>query len=203
MFNGRLPTAYHRVFVPGGTATSTVITGLAQGQGYQVLVSAHNVRGYSYQLGAYPALATPQQAPSAPFNASFYALSPSALKLAWATPLDLGGAPVQMYRVEWDIVATFQVDEPPPSLLPYIYRPASLTHPITLLMIQRPTFPHSLLFQNIGVSGNVREMIVDALPLNASSTYCIDIAINPASARYQHHTPPSHTPPSFTKPSFF
>ena len=143
MFNGRLPVAYHSVFVPGGTATSTVITGLTQGLGYQVLVSAHNVRGYGYQLVAFPALVTPQQAPSPPFNASFYALSPSALKLAWATPLDLGGPPIQMYRVEWDIVATFQ---------------------------------------NVGVSGNVREMIVDVLPLNASSTYCIDIAINPASA---------------------
>ena len=46
------------------------------------MVSAHNARGYGYPLVAYPAFASPKQAPSAPFNASFYALSQAQLQAA-------------------------------------------------------------------------------------------------------------------------
>jgi hypothetical protein len=108
MFNGRLHAGYQSVVVLGGATTSTIIPGLAQGTGYQILVSAHNARGYGYPLVAYPAFASPKQAPSAPFNASFYALSLAQLKLTWSTPLSVGGAPITMDRVEWDVDSSFK-----------------------------------------------------------------------------------------------
>lgn len=56
----------------------------------------------------YPTFLSPKTPPSAPYNASLFALSGSQLKLAWFTPLDTGGSPITVYRIEYDIVADFR-----------------------------------------------------------------------------------------------
>ena len=134
---------YGSMFVTGPGASSTVLPGLSVGTPYQVRVSAHNLRGYSYPLVGYPALLAPKAAPSAPFNASFFALSPARLKLVWQTPRELNGAAIESYRVEYDIAADFA---------------------------------------NVPQNGNTRQLVVAPLPLNETSTYCLDIDINPASS---------------------
>jgi hypothetical protein len=137
---GVAPLSYSSVFISGGAVTSAVITGLTLGTQYQVVVSAHNSEGYSYPLVSYPNFVAPKTQPSAPFNASFYALSDSRLKLSWNTPVNTGGAPIVMYRIEYDIASDFR---------------------------------------NVPQNGNVREISV--VPIEGSSTYCIDIEIAVAS----------------------
>lgn len=71
-------------------------------------MKAHNAEGYSYPVVAAPGYLSPKVASSAPFNGTFFALSTTQLKLVWQTPLNLGGAPIQRYRVEWDLSPDFK-----------------------------------------------------------------------------------------------
>ena len=108
MLGGVAPSKYGSLFISGGSATSAVISGLSLGTPYQVRVSAHNSEGYSYPLVSYPTYLAPKTPPSPPFGATFYALSPSRLVLAWNTPTNTGGSPIVMYRVEYDITSDFR-----------------------------------------------------------------------------------------------
>lgn len=100
--NGLLPNDYAHIFVSGAQSTSTVVDGLSMGIDYQIRVRARNAQGASYPLIAYPYYISPKTAPTPPFNATIFALSPTQLKVVWELPLLEGGSNVTQYRVEWD-----------------------------------------------------------------------------------------------------
>jgi len=106
VLDGVAPAGYQITTVAGGNTLWTVIPGLTTGLKYQVRVRAHNLYGFS--SAASVQYTAPLTAPSAPFNATIFAMSISRLKLVWQSPLSTGGAPITQYRVQWDLSADFK-----------------------------------------------------------------------------------------------
>jgi hypothetical protein len=80
------------------TTTSTTITGLTNGTAYDLRISAINAAG----SGALSSVvtSTPGVAPCAPTNLSLVAGS-GQLTATWVAPVELGGAPISDYAVEY------------------------------------------------------------------------------------------------------
>ena len=86
-----------------GTATLARITGLTNGQAYQVQVAARNSRGRGPWSQA--ALGTPYGAITAPQNVTLMPVH-GGVRVAWDPPADTGGSPVTSYTV-WSYVSIF------------------------------------------------------------------------------------------------
>lgn len=80
-----------------GGATSCVVPGLTNGNGYQFAVIAHNARGAS-QMSAWSATVVPVGPPSAPRSVKARTGKRNA-KVSWLAPVTDGGSPVTRYTV--------------------------------------------------------------------------------------------------------
>lgn len=105
--HGVLPQNYTRFTVIEKSIMNTTIQNLIMGQNYQIRISSHNFKGFSYPVVSNPVYLSPKRASSPPINSTIFALSPSKLKFVWHAPLDDGGSPVTHYRVEWDVTPSF------------------------------------------------------------------------------------------------
>ena len=80
------------------TTTSTTITGLTNGTAYDLRISAINASGSGAASSV--VTSTPGVAPGAPTNLSLVAGS-GQLTATWIAPVELGGAPISDYAVEY------------------------------------------------------------------------------------------------------
>jgi hypothetical protein len=107
MIDGVTPDSYKELTIQDMTARSYVISSLQNGISYQLRLSAHNVKGFSYPAVATPAFVAPKEAPKQPYNATLIVLSPSQIKVIWQKPSSNGGSNIERYRIEWDIASDF------------------------------------------------------------------------------------------------
>ena len=80
-----------------------------QGVSYSASAVATNAHGQSgpWQGTSPVALQSAPQLPSAPEGVVVDSISATELSVEWAEPAESGGAPVTLYRVEWDPASTF------------------------------------------------------------------------------------------------
>ena len=89
-------------YLPDGGPYSRVLGRLTAGTPYYVLVSAVNSQGAGAGQQSTPTAAFPCAAPKAPMSVRLGVTRDTMLTVAFAPPLDDGGAAVTAYRVEWD-----------------------------------------------------------------------------------------------------
>ena len=89
-------------------AYSHVLTDLIPGQSYYARVSALNDFGYSQPRASLPvSVKALKQKPDIPTNVQLVVNSGTSLKLIWNHPESDGGETITKYRVEWDVLPTF------------------------------------------------------------------------------------------------
>jgi len=94
-------------YLAGGAPFFATISGLRTGTYYYVRVSAMNSQGYGIPTLSTPSSLNPYQSSQGPATVSLYPTSGTMITVAFTPPLDNGGDAIVTYRVEWDIVATF------------------------------------------------------------------------------------------------
>ena len=92
---GRLPYHY-------------IIKGLSNAMSYYVRLTAYNTLGTGIDITSEPALLKPAiQTPMIPQNVQATVRTSSSIVVSWEQPVSTGGNSIDYYRVEWDIVESF------------------------------------------------------------------------------------------------
>ncbi|MDA8014672.1 MAG: fibronectin type III domain-containing protein [Gammaproteobacteria bacterium] len=83
----------------GASATSATITGLTNGETYDVEIAAQNAAGFG---AAATAQSTPRTVPGAPRSPGV-TIADGELQLTWSAPANNGGAAITDYRLRWKL----------------------------------------------------------------------------------------------------
>ena len=97
---------YGRIEV-AASEQSLTLKDLSKGTPLFISVRAKNTEGYGASRLASPSPIAPKTAPNAPLNAEVMPLSATKILVRWKDPDDNGGSEIKKYRIEWDILDTY------------------------------------------------------------------------------------------------